>query len=128
MTVCLRVRRLALGAFGVERCFEGAELGGELLVLTLEGLEVEEGGGGDEGVAVVKVEVAAVAVAVAVAVAAAARHLEVEEELGALGAQFLGVRLAGGVLGLELCELRAKAIALEPRLLQRCLQRGWWRR
>ena len=69
MTVCLRVRRLALGAVGVERCLEGAELGGELLVLTLEGLEVEEGGGGGEGVAVVKVEVAAVAVAVAVAVA-----------------------------------------------------------
>ena len=91
MTVCLRVRRLALGAFGVQRCLEGAELGGELLVLTLEGLEVEE-------------------------------------ELGALGAQFLGVRLAGGVLGLELRELRAEAIALEPRLLQRCLQRGWWRR
>ena len=63
MTVCLRVRRLALGAFGVQRCLEGAELGGELLVLTLEGLEVEE-------------------------------------KLGALGAQFLGVRLAGSVLGL----------------------------
>ena len=76
----------------------------------------------------VKVEVAAVAVAVAVAVAAAARHLEVEEELGALGAQFLGVRLAGGVLGLELCELRAEAIPLETRLLQRRLQRGWRRR
>ena len=132
MTVCLRVRRLALGALGVQSCLEGAELGGELLVLTLEGLEVEEGGGGGEGVAVVKVEVAAVAaavaVAVAVAVAAAARHLEVEEELGALGAQFLGVRLAGGVFGLELRELRAEAIPLEPRLLQRCLQRGWWRR
>ena len=48
MTVCLRVRRLALGAFGVQRCLEGAELRGELLVLTLEGLEVEEGGGGGE--------------------------------------------------------------------------------
>ena len=83
--------RLALGAFGMQRGLEGAELGGELLVLTLEGLEVEE-------------------------------------KLGALGAQFLGVRLAGCVLGLELCELRAEAIPLEPRLLQRRLQRGWWRR
>jgi len=55
----------------MQRGLEGAELGGELLVLTLEGLEVEEGGGGGEGVAVVKVEVAAVAAAVAVAVAVA---------------------------------------------------------
>ena len=41
----LRVCRLALGAFGMQRGLEGAELGGELLVLTLEGLKVEEGGG-----------------------------------------------------------------------------------